>query len=133
MLKSIISITGLFAFLFTACQQAGKQHAVSNEANTHIMEIKNELLIGSWGEPNPINEKQIQGVRINADGSAESVNMATLVYKSWWLENDSLVLVAESIGNGTSSIDTTHFEILKLTGDELELKAKDYSLKYQRQ
>jgi len=96
------------------------------------MEKKTNLLIGSWVEPNPINEKEIQGLKINNDGTAESINMATLIYKKWWKETDKLFLVSESIRNGSSSIDTAKYEIVKLNEKEIELKDKDYIVKYKR-
>jgi hypothetical protein len=91
------------------------------------------LLIGSWVEPNPINANEVQGIKINEDGTAKSINMSTLVYKKWWKENDKLALVFESVGNGLTIIDTTKFEIIKLNHNELEIKDNDYTIKYKRQ
>ncbi|MFN9998809.1 MAG: lipocalin family protein, partial [bacterium] len=41
--------------------------------------------------------------------------------------------VAESLGNGTSSIDTIQYDIMKNTETELELKQGDYTDKYTKQ
>ena len=87
-------------------------------------------MIGSWVQPNPINEKEVQGFTLKSDGTAASVNMATLVYKKWWTEKGKLILVAESIGNGSSSIDTTQYEIVNKTNSILELKNGNYTEKY---
>lgn len=88
------------------------------------------LLTGSWVQPNPINEKEVQGFILQQDGKAISINMATLVYKKWWTEEGKLILVAESIGNHSSSIDTTSYEIVKNTNSILELKNGDFVDKY---
>jgi hypothetical protein len=56
--------------------------------------------------------------------------MATLLYKKWWTEEGKLVLVAESIGNGSSSIDTTKYKIINKTNSILELKNGDYTDRY---
>lgn len=58
--------------------------------------------------------------------------MATLVYKNWSLTAQKLVLVAESIGNRTSSIDTMTYEIVKVDTDSLVLKQQDLTLRYHR-
>ncbi len=84
-------------------------------------------------QPNPINDKEVQGFLINSDGTAESINMATLLYKKWWQEDGKLILIMESVGNGSSSIDTLKYDIVKNTTTELELKMGDYTDKYTRQ
>lgn len=76
---------------------------------------------GTWVEPNPINPEEVQGFTLNADGTAESVNMATLVFKSWNLDNRTLTLSSESIGNRQtiSSVDT--LQVTKINADSLIL------------
>ena len=63
--------------------------------------IQKEDLCGIWIQPVP-GLHIVQGVELNADGSARSVNMATLLYDSWKLEKESLILHGLSIGNGVS-------------------------------
>lgn len=93
----------------------------------------NELLIGSWVEKNPINENEVQGIEIIKGGAAKSINMATLVYKNWWVKNDSLFLVEESIGNRTSSIDTIGYKINNVDEKQLILTDKEYIITYNKQ
>ena len=71
-------------------------------------------------------------MELQTGGTAQSINMATLLYKNWWLTNQKLVLVAESIGNRTSSVDTTVYEILKITNDSLILQQQDLILRYSK-
>jgi len=51
------------------------------KSNSDSSTTFNELIYGSWVQPNPIYEKEVQGFKLNKDSSAESINMATLVYK----------------------------------------------------
>jgi len=133
MKNSILTIVILTVLVLTSCNEISKQEKpaeTTNDVSDSKMENGVDVLTGSWVQPNPINEKEVQGFELKKDGSAESINMATLVFKKWWVENGKLTLVAESIGNGSSSIDTTIYEIIKNTDKELELKQGDYIEKY---
>lgn len=132
MTKKVVTIVLLVSLTTISCNQITKQETKHGEVTISKTEEKTNLLIGSWVEPNPINEKEMQGIKINTDGTAESINMATLLYKKWWKDADKLFLVSESIGNGSSSIDTTKYEIVKLNEKEIELKDRDYIIKYKR-
>lgn len=80
---------------------------------------------GTWLEPNPINPEEMQGFTLNQDGTAKSVNMATLLIKGWNLDNKVLTLQYESIGNKQtiSGIDT--LTIVKINADSLILMQKE--------
>ncbi|MCX2679846.1 lipocalin family protein [Galbibacter sp. EGI 63066] len=129
MTKITLTITILAAFTFLACNKTSKQTINAGGSNSETENITN-LLIGSWVQLNPIDEKEVQGFTLKNDGTAESINMATLVYKKWWIEKGKFVLVAESIGSGSSSIDTTKYEIVNRTNSVLELKDGDYTDRY---
>lgn len=105
----------LFAFLFliSACGQ--------------------DRLVGTWIQPIPGMEDQIQGFKLNADGSAESINMHTLVYNAWSNKNNTLTLKGESIGNGQTIKISEQFEIQNLTKDTLTLRLQDSVFTYTRQ
>lgn len=133
MTKNILTISLITTLILASCQKTTKQETKNNENILPSMISETNLLIGSWVEPNPINANEVQGIKINEDGTAKSINMSTLVYKKWWKENDKLALVFESIGNGLTIIDTTKFEIIKLNHNELEIKDNDYTIKYKRQ
>ncbi|MCU7549636.1 lipocalin family protein [Chitinophagaceae bacterium LB-8] len=91
-----------------------------------------EMLYGSWVEPNPINEKEVQGFRLNHDSLATSINMATLLYKKWWAKDKYLFLVAESKGNRQEIIDTAVYQVVHLDNNQLVLKDRNRLLTYQR-
>jgi len=132
-MKINILTISLISILLSSCQQTTKQETKNKENILPIMASEKNLLIGSWVEPNPINVNEVQGIKINEDGTAKSINMATLIYKKWWKDADKLILVAESVGNGTSSLDTTKYEVIKLNEKELELKNNGYIVKYKKQ
>ena len=50
--------------------------------------------------PVPAQFGRQQGFILDEDGSAESVNMATLEYESWQVADRKLTLRGRSIGNG---------------------------------
>ena len=54
--------------------------------------------MGTWTEPIPGQEGR-QGIELKSDGTAKSVNMATLDYKTWKVEDEKLILTGTSIGN----------------------------------
>ena len=133
MIKKVFSIVLMVSIALTSCNHSQKQETKDKKVPKIKTEKETNLLIGSWVEPNPINENELQGIVIKENGIAESINMATLIYKKWWKDADKLILVAESIGNGTSSLDTTKYEVIKLNEKELELKNNGYIVKYKKQ
>jgi len=91
----------------------------SNPVDVEDQDKASQSIIGSWVEPNPINELEMQGFELKADGSAASINMATLLYQCWWSVGDSLFLVAQSNGNGNTSTDTLKYQVIKCDEDSL--------------
>lgn len=76
---------------------------------------------GTWLEPNPIDSAERQGFTLNQDGTASSVNMATLEIRDWNLNNRVLILGYKSIGNGQSFEGQDTLNIVKLNADSLVL------------
>lgn len=76
---------------------------------------------GTWVEPNPINPKEMQGFTLNQDGTASSVNMATLLIKRWNMNNRILTLQYESIGNRQTITGTDTLNVIKINADSLVL------------
>lgn len=122
----------LLAVALVGCTSQSDNEKKSKQDSLHASPATETTLIGSWVEPNPIDSTQVQGIELQAGGTAQSINMATLLYKNWSLSDQKLVLVAESIGNRTSSIDTTTYEIVKVDTDSLVLKKQDFMLRYRR-
>lgn len=76
---------------------------------------------GSWVEPNPINAEEVQGFKLDDDGTASSINMATLLFKNWNLEDKTLILGYESIGNRQTIAGNDTLNVVKLDADSLVL------------
>ncbi|GAA4441464.1 hypothetical protein GCM10023091_26770 [Ravibacter arvi] len=86
------------------------------------------LLIGSWLD---LSQAALH-FSMFEDGTARSDNMKTLLYKKWRVAGDTLILTAESIGNGTSSTGDEVFHIEELTPSKLVLKQGENLLEYKK-
>lgn len=104
-------------------------------AMTACNEKKSKVtIIGSWIMPVDGQPGKMQGIRLDEDGEASSINMATLVYKYWEQQGDELYLTVKSIGNGVEieGIDTLKIE--KLITDSLVLNSNyGYTLRYAKE
>lgn len=104
-------------------------------AMTACNEKKSKVtIIGSWIMPIDGQPGKMQGIRLDEDGEASSIDMATLVYKYWEQQGDELYLTVKSIGNGVEieGIDTLKIE--KLTTDSLVLNSNyGYTLRYAKE
>ncbi len=87
---------------------------------------------GEWVEPISGMENYVQGIKLEKNGIASSINMATLQYDKWEKINDKLILSGKSIGNGItiSFIDTLIIE--KCSDKELVLKNENMRVVYQK-
>ena len=89
---------------------------------------------GTWVQPIPGMTEQVQGFTLYSDGSAESVNMATLQYTQWSLpEPETLILYGQSIGNGQTIEFCDTLAIALLSYDSLVLHRGELDLTYYRQ
>lgn len=76
--------------------------------------------VGIWVEPVP-GMAGVQGIALEEDGTARSVNMATLRYETWRYEKGRLVLTGMSIGNGVTIPFSDTVKVEGLTKDSLLL------------
>lgn len=84
--------------------------------------INKDQFVGNWIEVMPANPQIVQGVTLNADGSASSIGMATLLYEKWKPEADNmLILWGKSVGNGQTIDFSDTLNIIKVTPDSLIL------------
>jgi len=132
----LIAGTGL---VISSCQNSS--HTDANDisdservvtSNTDTAKALEKLMYGTWVQPNPINEKEVQGFKLNKDSSAESINMATLIYRYWWINDQHLYLIRESKGNKQTITDTIIFPVLHVTDQELILKDRDRTVSYKK-
>ena len=127
--SKIIPITFLMLglLLLGACKNDTKT-TMDNEMNSKHQksEVENELLVGSWLDS---SDAALHFTLFN-DGTARSDNMNTLLYENWKVEGNQITFIIESIGNGTSSVDTITYNIEKLTKNKLILKKDNYLSEY---
>ena len=104
-------------------------------AMTACNEKKSKVtIIGSWIMPVDGQPGKMQGIRLDEDGEASSINMATLVYKYWKQQGDELYLTVKSIGNGVEIEGKDTLKIEKLTTDSLVLNSNyGYTLRYAKE
>jgi len=81
--------------------------------------ISAETITGAWIQEPFVDGGQsiAQGFELFSDGYAQSINMATLLYKSWRLTGDRLTFRVESIGNGLSFENDETYTIQALKPD----------------
>lgn len=89
-------------------------------------------IAGEWVEPIPGMEDQMQGISLNADGTASSINMATLQYETWKREGDNLILSGKSIGNGQTISFSDTLLIKNLTDEEMSLTKGEMTITYRK-
>lgn len=116
------------AIAFASCKQQPEAPVTEETTTTEVVEetaapvaVDTKVLVGSWTQPNPINDKEVQGFELKEDGTATSINMATLKTNKWWIDGDKLFLEQESIGNGTSAVDTVSYQFEVVDGTTLNL------------
>ncbi|HUH28753.1 lipocalin family protein [Gelidibacter sp.] len=116
--------------LLGACKNDTKT-TMDNEVNSKDQKsiVENELLVGSWIDA---SDSALHFTLFN-DGTARSDNMKTLLYKNWKVKGNQITFIVESIGNGTSSVDTLTYNIEKLTKNKLILKKDNYLSEYTKE
>ncbi|WP_372645902.1 lipocalin family protein [Ancylomarina sp.] len=136
--KRLKQALGLIALLLILITMAGiyKFNILQDDIYIEGSAITSEdkaLFIGSWVEPIPGNESEVQGFRLYEDGSASSINMHTLLYQKWALKDGQLILTAKSIGNHTSSVDDETYTIELIGKNSLKLNNGFASFTYKKQ
>ncbi|WP_051315607.1 lipocalin family protein [Arenibacter certesii] len=113
--------------LLGSCKNDRKS-TTKNEESSKIEEsiVEKEFLVGSWKD----TSKSALHFTIFKNGTARSDNMKTLLYKNWKVKGNQITFTIESLGNGTSSIDTVTYIIEKLTKDKLILRKGTYLSEY---
>ena len=88
---------------------------------------------GSWVEPVPGMEQMMQGFKLEKNGKASSINMATLQYETWERSKNLLILTGKSIGNSQTITFSDTLTIEELTTEKLVLKKGNLTFYYQKQ
>lgn len=107
-------------------QVENETQSLSKTNEKRNIDNENEIIIGSWKDT---SSSELH-FTLFADGTARSDNMKTLLYQKWRINDDKLILIVESIGNGTSSTEEEIYEILKLNENVLILGKNGQSYEY---
>jgi hypothetical protein len=99
---------------------------------TTLVACNDVTIEGSWVESVPGISNLKQGFTLEANGSASSINMATLKYEKWKKEGNLLLLSGISIGNHQSISFTDTLTVEQLTQDSLILKKGELVLRYSK-
>ena len=96
-----------------------------------------DLLVGRWVKPvegldMAEKERMMEGFELHKDGTAESVNMATLCYEKWEKVGENLVLSGKSIGNRIEFAFSDTLGILENSAESLVLSKGNLTLCYER-
>ncbi|MGB6128677.1 MAG: lipocalin family protein [Psychrilyobacter sp.] len=121
----IIGLVGMYKFNVL-------QDDIYIEGASLTIEDQNTYLLGSWIEPIPGNEKEFQGFTLNSDGTAQSINMATLQYQKWQFKDGKLILTAKSTGNKTSSVGEEVYTVISVNENYLFLKNREIQFIYKK-
>src|SRR5687768_5463464 len=125
---TLVLVSGLFLISCKDTKKESDEDLTGQKKIEQKSTIDTSYLIGSWEDQ---SERALH-FTLNADGSAQSDNMATLLYQAWNVKGNQLYLVSKSTGNGNSSIDTTMYEIQKLDEGQLILSRGDLIQEYKK-
>jgi hypothetical protein len=132
MKKSIFSSVAIMVLFGAACQNNQKNH--ENTSTVKNGSAIAERIIGKWVQPIPGQETSKQGVQLNSDGSASSINMHTLIYEKWQLKGDTLLLSNHTEGVKTTGSYVDTALVKSLTDSALVLTIKGaLDMKYTRE
>src|SRR6187401_3042847 len=129
--RNLLTVLLGSGLLITSCQNTNKDANQDHTDNSKIEKsavTDTSSLIGSWEDQ---SEKALH-FTLNADGTAQSDNMATLLFQQWRVEDNQLFLIAKSVGNKQTHIDTIVYSIQKLNDSELIIKRGDLILEYKK-
>lgn len=94
---------------------------------------KNTDIEGRWIQPVPGQPDAWQGIALEPDGKASSINMATLAYDTWTIEGNRLILGGKSIGNGQTIDFSDTLVVVRLSADTMVLRMGAMDPEYTRE
>lgn len=104
------------------------------EGDNVIYAANVSMIAGRWVEPSPVDEGSDQGIELEESGAANSINLRTIIYRTWYLHKNKLYLYYVTEGRENST-DAEHdvYDVMLLTRDSLVLRGRDVKLVYTRQ
>lgn len=94
--------------------------------------INQNMLLGDWVMPDPIDGSTEIGIKIKEGGIAESIDQSVISYRTWRIVDGQLEIVSIRDGGGQEE-ETNYYDITKLTADSLSYKNDEDTFEYGRQ
>ncbi|RPE08122.1 hypothetical protein EGT74_13720 [Chitinophaga lutea] len=136
--KTSIAAAFVLALTSMACNTGQEKKSESVDSTQAIPANENkpspgEILPGKWVQPISGQDTAMQGFQLNADGTAASVNMHTLIYDKWELKGDTLLMWNHTEGVKTTGAYVDTVIIRQITDSTLVLARKDnFEMSYTR-
>ena len=102
------------------------------EKNLAEVVINQNMLLGDWVMPDPIDGSSEIGIKIKEGGIAEGIEQSMITYRTWKVVNGQLEIVSIREGGGQEE-ETNYYDIIKLTQDSLTYKNDEDTFEYERQ
>ena len=94
--------------------------------------INQNMLLGDWVMPDPIDGSSEIGISIKEGGIAETIEQTSVTYRTWRIVDGQIEIVCIHEG-GSQDEETNYYDIVKLTADSLTYKNDDDTFEYSRQ
>lgn len=105
----------------------------TNEQMTVAVSVINQnMLLGDWVMPDPIDGSSEIGISIKEGGIVEGIDQSAITYRTWKIVNGQIEIVSIRDGGGQEE-ETNYYNIVKLTEDSLTYSNDDDSFEYSRQ
>ena len=125
LLASVITLSvGMTAAALSGCSRVPTAATPASAASA--------LLVGRWLQSVPGMPGVEQGFELRPDGSAQSLNMATLRYEGWRTDGRTLTLSGMSIGNRQTIPFEERLEIRTLSDTDLTVRDGERELHWHR-
>lgn len=113
--------------------QQGDRMVVVSDPNRKYGEIviNQNMLLGDWIMPDPIDGGTNVGISIKEGGVAESIEMTNITYRTWKIVDGQLEIISIREGGGQEE-EVNYYDITKLTADSLSYKNDEDSYDYSR-
>lgn len=139
---SFLTCALFLSFLLASCYNPAEKNEEIFSADSLANEMKPaeikpataDNIADIWLEMDTRGKVREDGFNLREDGTASSLNMATLLYEKWnRIGSDSLVLSGKSIGNKQTLEFSDTFQIAILNDTILELHKNKLRLMYHRE
>lgn len=113
--------------------QQGDRMVVVSDPNKKYGEIviNQNMLLGDWIMPDPIDGGTNVGISIKEGGVAESIEMTNITYRTWKIVDGQLEIISIREGGGQEE-EVNYYDITKLTADSLSYKNDEDTYEYSR-